>query len=461
MMSSIRKTINTYLPYWQKMKWQKNSLKYRLLVSALIMVIVMLPIIGITLTNAFDKQLASAMKNELSAYSYSILAVAEVENQQLIMPDALLESQFNVSQSGLYAFISQSSKSLWASQSTLIMSLPKKLPSPQIGDFVFSEADINNIPHLIYSFSVNFNENNQDFAITLHIIKSQAQYFRILNEFKYQLWAWLALLMLVFIIVQIIWLLWTLKPLTLLAQELTSVEQGKQNALTAFYPQELQQVTRQLNTLLQTEQNQRKRYRNALADLAHSLKNPLAVLQSDMQNELTLSSHSAQQLTVINQMIEHQLKRAQSAGESAWHLGIPIQDTVKKLTNSLVKIYHNKSLDFQLNIESNATFKGDKADFMEMLGNILDNACKAAQQTIIISATQTANKLVITIEDDGLGIEASKREHILQRGLRADTYQQGHGIGLAIVRDLVESYQGELHITHSTSLSGAKFILTF
>ncbi len=481
MINRIQKSLNA---------WQKNSLKFRLLVSALVMVVVMLPIIGITLTNAFEKQLSTAMKSELSAYSYSILAVAEVENKQLLMPEALLETQFNVSQSGLYALISShissnltshikpKTKTLWASQSFLTLPLPKNLPRPDIGKFIFSELVLAQQPHLVYSFTANFRENNQNFTITLHIIKNQAQYIAVLSEFKQQLWSWLAVLMLAFIGVQVFWLLWTLKPLTALTQELAKVEQGKQNALTQEYPLELQQVTSQLNTLLQTEQNQRKRYRNALADLAHSLKNPLAILQTELKieqkgegNEKRLSQ-SSQQLRVINQMIEHQLKRAQSAGESAWHLGISVKDVVEKLTNTLVKIHRDKVLHFQIMIEDDAIFKGDEADLMEMLGNILDNACKAAKHTIsvsakYISAEKNSSKelngqtLVITLSDDGNGIEASQRETILQRGLRADTYQQGHGIGLAIVRDLVASYHGELHIGDSKELGGAEFTLLF
>lgn len=449
----------------------KNSLKFRLILSALVMVLVMLPIIGITLTNAFEKQLNNAINNELSAYSYSILSVAEVENKQLQMPEALLETQFNVSQSGLYALINQKSDTLWASQSLLTQPLPSHLPTPAIGQFVFSEFIFMDQPHVMYSFTANFMENEQNFIITLHIIKNKAEYLSVIQAFKQQLWLWLALLMVVFIGVQIFWLFWTLKPLTLLTKELAQVEQGKQNAVSANYPIELQQVTSQLNTLLQTEQNQRKRYRNSLADLAHSLKNPLAILQTEWDQASQKSDSDtmtterpnqvSQQLTVINQMIEHQLKRAQSAGESAWHLGVSVSPVVEKLVNTLRKIHHDKALDFQLLIASNAIFKGDEADLMEILGNVLDNACKAAQHTIVVKVEQTKKQLIMIISDDGQGIASSQRENILQRGLRADTYQQGHGIGLAIVRDLVESYHGCLHIENSTILGGAQFTLTF
>jgi two-component system sensor histidine kinase PhoQ len=265
------------------------------------------------------------------------------------------------------------------------------------------------------------------------------------------------MLMLVFIVLQLVWLKWSLTPLTTLKTELIDIEQGRTEALSAVYPKELELVTRQLNTLLKTEQSQRKRYRNALADLAHSLKTPLAVIQS--QGDLTAASQ--QQLNSINAMVEHQLKRAQSAGQFSWHLGIAIAPSVKKLTDGLAKIYRHKNLDITVALEEKLIFKGDESDFLELLGNLLDNACKAAKLKVKLSAYRQSSLLIVQVEDDGCGIDESQRQKILQRGIRADTYEQGHGIGLAIVRDLVASYQGQMLIGDSDALGGAKFTLTF
>jgi two-component system sensor histidine kinase PhoQ len=440
--------------------WQKNSLKLRLVLSALLMIFILLPIIGFVLSSAFEKQLKSAVNNELSAYSYSILAVAEVEDEKLFMPEVLLENQFNVIDSGLYAQINRmgdSGQPLWISPSLLTQTLTSSLPRPTVGTSLFSEVSLANNHHFLYSFSVNFKENNQEFPVTLHIIKDKKSFISGLNNFQQQLWRWLGLVILLFVFVQLIWLLWTLKPLSRLSQELMSVEQGKKNTIEQNYPYELQQVTSQLNTLLQTEQNQRKRYRNALSDLAHSLKNPLAIIQS--QNELSVAS--TEQLALINHMIEHQLKRAQSAGNSAWHLGIEIKPVVDKLIATLAKIYQTKHITFGQNIEAGLIFKGDEADLMEILGNLLDNATKAAKTQVFIDVHVHHEKIVIQVSDDGQGIEPTMRDSILQRGLRADTYQKGHGIGLAIVRDLVESYQGTLTISLCDKLKGALFIIRF
>lgn len=461
-MSKSALNIKTIFP-----SWRINSLKIRLMLSALLMIVVMLPIIGFTLNNAFDKQLKSAISNELRAYSYSIFSVAEVENNQLIMPEQLLENQFNVIQSGLYAQINHKTNllnlandkpnTLWRSRSLIGLTLPTKLSSPEMGQSSFSEVLIENKAHLVYSFSANFNNDGQSFPITLQIFKDQTEFLSVASEFKQQLWTWLILLMLVFIAVQFIWLMWTLKPLSKLAIELASIEKGQKNALKEVYPVELEQVTMQLNVLLATEQNQRRRYRNALSDLAHSLKNPLAVMQS----QTDLSASSVEQLTHISRMIEHQLKRAQSAGESSWHLGFLVKNTAEKLIKTLAKIYKDKELTFTTEISKTALFKGDETDLMEILGNVLDNACKAAKNNVSLVVKGNENKLTIVIEDDGVGIKISQQQTILSRGTRSDTYQKGHGIGLAIVRDLVASYQGELRIEKSPKLKGAMFTLVF
>ena len=444
--------------------WQMNSLKVRLLLSTLIMTITVLPIIGFTLSNAFEQQLNLATQNELKAYSYSIFTVAEVENYQLVMPEVLLENQFNVSQSGLYAVISplaigtqKNNIPLWQSQSMLTMALPTDLPSPKVGQTLMTELDMTGSEHLLYSFSASFSENGQDFPITLHLIKSQQDFLKALTDFRKKLWLWLFLLMVIFIVVQVVWLLWTLKPLTTLTHELEHIEKGNKKALEADYPLELTQVTQQLNALLVTEENQRKRYRNALADLAHSLKNPLAVIQS----QANISESANEQLQRINHIVEHQLKRAQSAGQSSWHLGVNVNQVVEKLVNTLVKIYREKNISFSFDVNPNAIFRGDEADLMEMLGNILDNACKAAKSKVLIKAIVSGKKLTIEVADDGQGIDKSQQDIILSRGGRADTYQAGHGIGLAIVNDLVSSYQGHLTISKSPELLGASFTLVF
>lgn len=408
----------------------------------------------------------AGINNELSAYSYSILAIVEVENNQLIMPEQLLETQFNVSQSGLYAAITSAKNSknseaktekLWSSQSLLSDWQADNFQQPALGQSKFYQTTIDEKQHFVYSLSVSYGSEAHRFPITLHIIKQQTDLAIMMTEFHHQLLLGLAGLMLILFLFQYLWSLWTLKPLKVLRAELKSVEQGNAERLKALYPTELTQVTEQLNLLLSAEQKQRQRYRNALSDLAHSLKTPLAVIQSQHQ----LSQLTIEQLGIINAMVEHQLRKAQSAGQSSWHLGTQVAPITDKLFSSLSKIYQEKQLTFTNNIAQDCNFKGDESDLLEMLGNLLDNACKAAKNKVALNVFSENNAIIFIVEDDGCGIEKSLRDDILQRGTRADTYQHGHGIGLAIVRDLVDSYHGTISIESSMALAGAKFTLNF
>ncbi|MDO6428276.1 ATP-binding protein [Thalassotalea sp. 1_MG-2023] len=438
-----------------------NSLKSRLLVSAVFMVVVLLPIVGITIIKAYQGHMESGVNNELTAYSYSLLTVAEYEQGQLQMPEILAENRFNIVQSGLYAAISDKNTDqlLWQSQSLLATALPEQVPSPAVGNERFTTIIIDDKEHFIYSFSVLFSDLTGEHAVTLHLIKDQSSFLVLMAEFKQQLWLGLLILMAVLLLLQYVWLRWSLQPLSRLTAEISAIEQGKSKQLSSRYPLELQQVTEQLNNLLDTEKMQRTRYRNALSDLAHSLKTPLAVIQGDVNTNNT--ANVQEQIDVMNLMIEHQLKRAQSAGHAAWYLGVTVAPCLQKLINSLEKIYREKSLIIDSQCDEQLMFKGDEADLLEILGNLLDNACKAAKSIVSIEVLSLNNKLVINVEDDGKGIAKTDVAKILKRGKRADTYQQGHGIGLAIVRDLVDSYKGTLAITHSTTYGGACFTLSF
>ena len=191
--------------------------------------------------------------------------------------------------------------------------------------------------------------------------------------------------------------------------------------------------------------------------MAHSLKTPLAVIQS--QKGLNISS--MEQVSIINRIISHQLKRAQSAAGSSWRLGTTVAPIVDQLVGAMAKIYQAPVLKISTEVTHDLVFKGDAADLTEILGNLLDNACKAAEGKVLLKAMSSELELIISIEDDGPGVSEDQESKIFERGMRADSYEQGHGIGLAIVRDLVDSYGGFLSIERSESLGGAKFSILF
>ncbi len=464
-----------------------NSLRARLIISALVIVLIVLPTIGLALNKAFAEQVKANLQAQLNAYFYAVLAVTEFDGGELFMPEVLLENQFNVINSGLYALISESSllgkdggsdastqapregtNILWFSNSFLGAELDASLPAPALGSGQFSQVTINGSPHFIYSYSVRFDlrdekDNGSATAvkrspiITLHIIKDMQGISEQQEAFNRQLWLWLFVLMGVLVVIQLFWLAWTLRPLARFTKELSAVEKGQAEQLPQSFPDELNAVAKQLNALLTSEQGQRVRYRNALSDLAHSLKTPLAVVQSQHD----LSESSAEQIRLINRIISHQLKRAQSAGNTAWHVGVPLAPITDKLLRTLPKIYPKINISYAQKPLPTSIFKGDEIDLTEILGNLLDNASKAAKSQVLLSVVDHQNALHIEVEDDGNGVPDAVKSVILERGKRADSYDKGHGIGLAIVRDLVQSYQGDIAISQSDTLGGAKFLLIF
>jgi two-component system sensor histidine kinase PhoQ len=165
-----------------------------------------------------------------------------------------------------------------------------------------------------------------------------------------------------------------------------------------------------------------------------------------------------QQLDRIAAMIEHQLKRASSSGQDVWHKKIAIAPLVEPLQQALQKIYRDKNIVIRLDIPEGASFRGDEADLIEMLGNLMDNACKACQRQVALHVQLKPLQFMVT--DDGPGIAPEHRQQLLQRGTRLDTYKEGHGVGLSIVDELVKSYSGRLEIG-TADLGGAAFTLHF
>lgn len=185
------------------------------------------------------------------------------------------------------------------------------------------------------------------------------------------------------------------------------------------------------------------------------MKTPLAVASGN-SNLPTEVKDSLQQ---IDRIIKRQLKRA-SAGKSGWQQAIDVLPVLHKLADAMDKVYQEKALTIEIEMDDNLQFKGDETDFMELCGNLLDNACKAARGRIVISAETSGGWLTINVEDDGPGIPDDKKVLLLERGTRLDTYTEGHGIGMALATDLVSIYEGRMLIKDS-ALGGARIVIQF
>lgn len=413
------------------------------------------------LEKSFQRSQVSAQKERLESYIYLLMGAAEVEDNQLEMPELLTEPRLNNLNSGLMAVISDHKTTLWRSASTLI-DIPLDILKSSLvpGKRYFYEIDSDDLQLFVYSYDVNWELSEQNQLLRFTIFSNKAPVIAEVKSYRTELWRWLGLLALFLLIAQLLILRWGLKPLRTVAADLRDIESGDKELLSGYYPSEISPITSNLNEVIRSEREQRERYRTTLADLAHSLKTPLAVMRGHLEqhSESTANPVLFEQLTRMDQIVQHQLQRSVRAQTSTAAGKVIVAPLAQRLCNSLAKVFTEQPPNFQLNIEKDTFFRGDEADLMEILGNLLENACKYGNGIIRLSALNENNKLLLCIEDNGNGVPTSQQTAILQRGARADTASPGHGIGLAVVIDIVSSYNGSVEVFQS-ELGGARFEL--
>ena len=205
------------------------------------------------------------------------------------------------------------------------------------------------------------------------------------DSFRSTLWRWLGGMALVLLIAQGLILRWGLRPLRRVTTDLQQIEQGHTDRLDGPYPRELSGLTSSLNSLIEHSKSVQSRYRNSLDDLAHSLKTPLAILQSshpdgnDADTDHTLVREQVQRM---DEIISHQLQRAAVSGRATLAKPVAVGKVVERLVRSLDKVYREKQPTVTLELDPSATFSGDEADLMEVLGNLLENAYKYCSRMI-------------------------------------------------------------------------------
>ncbi|MEH6625766.1 MAG: ATP-binding protein [Motiliproteus sp.] len=426
-----------------------NSLIARLRLASCLLLPLIMGVTSVILEQAFSRSLEAATQERLRLQTYVLLGAAEAGGGTLWMPAVLQEPRFGQPGSGLYGLVSSDSgELLWRSASTLGLTIA----APENG----KEQQFGRTPSglFFYSYPVVWEtEDGKETPFTFISIEVPTFYQAELSAFRIHLWAGLGLLAILLLAAQGVILRWGMNPLAEMAKDLKDIEQGNSDQLSGDYPQEVSAITTNLNLLLEAEQRQRERYRNTLADLAHSLKTPLAVLRNETNDNP--NQMLTEQVDRMDQIISHQLGRATTT--SAHHLLKPvsIQAAAKRIGSALEKIYRDKFQGFDT-VGPDLQFKGDERDLMEILGNLLDNAFKYGNGLVRVSIAENLGFLTISVEDNGNGISAEISEVIQQRGTRADSISAGQGIGLAVVRDILAGYKGKLHIDCS-ELGGACF----
>ncbi len=248
-----------------------------------------------------------------------------------------------------------------------------------------------------------------------------------------------------------------LKPIKSVLGELAEIANGNQQQIMTVVPDEINPLVKEVNRLLLLVERRLNQSRTAIGNLAHALKTPLAMLfrlaeDPALREYPELRQQLQQQNNAILQRIDRELKRARISG--SFQTGTAFNPHLE--LTSLVKLLKNIYSDKQLNVDVLAPdqlIRCDREDMLELIGNLLDNAFKWAKQRILVEVN-CRNGAIITVADDGPGCTDSEIAQICQRGLRLDEAVQGHGLGLAIVRDIAEFYGGQVLITRSPELGG-------
>jgi signal transduction histidine kinase len=255
----------------------------------------------------------------------------------------------------------------------------------------------------------------------------------------------------------------SLKPLDRIRDDCRRLEAGETGQISEDVPVEVRSVVVEINRLLGIQQQRLTRSRQALGNLAHSLKTPLAALHQIANRirpaaDQDLGDELERGLTDIGTIIDRELKRARLAGSPSPGQRFRIFDELRALADTLGKIYAEKDIDLTMRMPRDRIYPGDREDMLELLGNLLDNAYKWAERRVSITA-RPGPGLRLCIEDDGPGVEASRLTELTGRGSRLDESRAGHGLGLSIATEIVRQYGGELRFGRSRDLGGLQVCL--
>lgn len=436
------------------------SLRRRLLVSASLVLLLFLGFTGVALDRAFERSLVSGQAERLFLRVLNLLAESEPIDGTLWLPRYLAEERYNSPESGLMALVLNEDRDIvWRSLSSDWLDSTEWMQrQAAIAPGQEQYGEQSGLVYERYAVIWETDSGNEQ-LFEYWVLEDASPLYRSLRTFRNQLWG--GLVAVTFALLISLWLVarWGLMPLRTLALNLQQIRAGNKTRLEGRYPDELRPLTDNLNRLLAAEQGQRERYRQAMADLAHSLKTPLAVMRTlNPGDEAELN----EQVRRMDQIIRYQLQRAVTEARSGPVLGqrSSLNQALTRLSSALGKAFlaDDKVLDLPEDVTDSWQIAMDNNDLLEVLGNLLENGFKYSRSVISVSVEEDEENgcWVVNVDDDGPGIPAENRQQVLTRGKRLDTLQPGQGIGLSIVNDILASYDVTLTIDDSP-LGGARF----
>ena len=444
-----------------------KSIKSRLTLVSMVVLAVFMVLTAVALERAVVKRALQAEEDGLQLLIYSLLAAVDLDRSGhsiTVAPERLFEPSLMTRDSGLYALIYDGKKNLiWRSRS-ITTEFPA-IENIQIGEWQFQTMEHRATPYFRLGFAIQWPDSNAKLQrYDIVVWRNAVDYFEQLNRFRQTLWAWLIITTILLLLIMYVVARWSLRPLQQIGLEVKAIEDRRQSGFEQEYPDEIAPLTENLNILLKREQFQRQRYRNAMDDLAHSLKTPLAVL-TGLGDQKSIDSAQLEtlreQIDRMNQIVSYQLQKATSVSDVRITRPVDMVQLIDRLMSALEKVYQEKGVRVERDLPPRMLLRMDEGDCLEVVGNLLDNAFKYGRRRILLTGSAQDDKSIsLTIEDDGDGLGETEIEQILKRGTRLDEATEGQGIGLAVVADIVESYNIRMHFSKA-GLGGLQVVLEF
>ena len=443
-----------------------RSLRVRLMLAAAVLALLFMLALLPALQKTFSLALQESIEQRLASDVTTLISAARVENNRLMMPVLLPDERFNLPDGRLLGYIyDRDGRLVWRSRATASQNINYQPRYDGRGNEFARIRQDNGEEFFVYDVEVKL-LGGKSAAYSIVALQPVREYRETLDGLQEKLYLGFGAALLV--LMGLLWagLTWGLRSLRRMTVELDEIESGAREGLSGEHPRELLRLTRSLNRLLRSEREQRGRYRDSLGDLAHSLKTPLAVLQgvgegmaqrpADREQARVLQS----QIERMSQQIDYQLQRASLRKSGLVRHQVHLRPLLDSLCGTLAKVYRDKQVAVALELADDARVPMEQGALMELLGNLLENAWRLCLGQVRISLDQVEGALELCIEDDGPGVPEDQRERILQRGERLDRQYPGQGIGLAVAKDIIDSYDARLTLGDSP-LGGAAFRIDF
>ncbi len=438
-----------------------QSITSRLIIGTSVFIAIFIVLLALSISWSVRERATMARFDALKGVVYGILGATDIdENANVSVTAAILpDENLNSFNSNLYAeIISNDRSTLWQSNST-IEALPETSIRP-INDWMFEKvAGLGGTELLRVQYVIAWElRNGEELPFIIHVAEDVEDLSSQLARFDRVLWLSLLAAAPILPFVQFLMLRISLRPLRAISQEIDEIEKGSRDALSNEVPTELRPLTGGLNALLATERTRREQYRNLLGDLSHNLKTPLSVLHNIGEKDAQSGDSILQQTQLMQSSLERYAKRATIRSSRYLSPSIQVRPVVNRLTQSLNKLYDTNTVNFTVKLSDEFSARIDEADLLEVLGNLLENACKYGASQVDITLTPSGDTL--SIEDNGPGWPDGDLDQFLQRGVRADTQTLGQGIGLAAANQIMHAYGGTLKLFR-VATGGARVQLHF